>query len=266
LATSTADTHVLASFMAYGTQFNVGAFVAVADVEGTGFADLIVGASIGNPHVKVYSGRSIANGSFGANPEGNVVASFFPYPLNMNLGAYVAGGDISGNGAADIVTGASAGNPQVKVYNGMAIKTGTFNNFNPDASLLAAFVPYAMNQNLGAFVAVGDTTGDGFPDVITGPTMNTPDVRVYSGTAIAHGTFDPTASQIDQFFAYQAQFNSGSAVASADFTGSGRANIVTGATTAPHYRVVPGNASGTLPPATIDSLAPGLTGEVLVGA
>jgi hypothetical protein len=266
LQTSTADTHLLASFFAYGQQFNVGAFVAVADVNGDGFADLITGASAGNPHVKVYSGQSIANGTFGANPEANVIASFFAYTLNVDLGAYVAGGDISGDGAADIVTGTTAGNPQVKVYNGMAIKNATFNNFNPDASLLEAFIPYAMNQNLGVFVAVGDTTGDGFPDVITGPTATTSDVRVYSGQAIAQNTFDPTASQIDQFFAYQTQFNSGTSVAAADFTGGGKDDILTGATTAPHYRVVPGNSSGTQPASLFEAIASGLQGGIFVGA
>jgi hypothetical protein len=265
--TADADTHLLASFLAYGQQFNVGATVAVADVEGTGFADLITGASIGNPNVKIYSGRAIANGTFNnSNPDGSIVASYFPYPLNMDLGVYVAAGDISGDGAADIVTGASAGNPQVKVYNGMAIKNGTFNGYNADASLLEAFIPYSMNQNLGVYVAVGDTTGDGFPDVITGPTASTSDVRIYSGQAMANGTFNPTTSQLDQFFAYQAQFNSGASVGAADFSGSGKADIVTGATTAPHYRVVAGNSTGTQPPAVLENMLSGVQGGIFVGA
>jgi hypothetical protein len=269
LGTADADTHLLVSFMAYGQQFNVGAFVAVADVEGTGFADIITGASSGNPHVKVYSGKAIANGSFGANPEANVVAAFFPYALNMDLGVYVAGGDISGNGTADIVTGAQSGNPQVKVYSGAAIKNKTFNNFNADASLLASFFPYAMSQGLGVFVGVGDVNGDGFADIITGPTSATSDVRVYDGKAVAQNTFDPNngaANQIDQFFAYDSQFSTGASVAAVDFNGSGKDSILTGATGSPHYRVIPGTASGTKPPALLENLVSGLQGGILVGA
>src|SRR5262249_19228826 len=240
------DAHLLASFFAYGLQYNVGANVAVGDIEHNGYADIVTGATAGNPDVHVYRGKDIAQGTF--NPAGSsLLAQWFPYGLNFNVGANVAVGDLAGDGFAEVVTGATAGNPDVRVHNGKDIAQGTFHPTG--SSLLAQFFPYALQFNVGAFVAVGDTTGSGFGDVITGASVGNPDVRVYSGKDIATGTFNnfnPDASLRSQFFAYALNFNIGAAVAAADFEDSGRFDILTGAAAgAPHYRVVRGNAAGT---------------------
>ena len=99
------------------------------------------------------------------------------------------------------------------------------------------------------------------------------DVRVFDGRAIANGTFDasqPDASRLDQFFAFDPVYGTGVTLGASDFTGSGRASILTGASTGnPHYRLVDGqNSSGTLPPAIngIDAIASDFQGGVYVGA
>src|SRR5262249_61391407 len=126
------------------------------------------------------------------------------------------------------------------------------------------------NFNVGAFVAVGDTNGDGFGDVITGASVGNPDVHAYDGKAIATDTFDgthPDASQLTQFFAYDAGFNIGAAVAAADFDADGKAEILTGASAgSPHYRVVKGNATGTKPPALFEGLAAAIQAGIAVAA
>jgi uncharacterized protein (TIGR03118 family) len=275
-ATGTFDPNNLAasqlvSFNAFDPKFNIGVNVAVGDVNNDGFADIVTGASAGNPDVRVFSGKDIANHTF--NPTGSSqLVQFFAYGLQFNVGANVAAGDLNGDGFADLVTGATAGNPHVKVYNGKAIANHTFNGGNPDTGLITQFFAYGLQFNVGAFVAVGDTNGDGHLDLITGASAGNPHVKVYNGAAIVNGTFsgpNPDASLLTSFFAYDLQFNVGAAVAAADFEGTGRWDILTGASVgAPHYRVVKGNATGTKPPVVngIEGIPMDIHGGIQVGA
>src|SRR5205807_6223561 len=68
-----------------------------------------------------------------------------------------------------VATGTDAGAaPEVRVF------TGT--------SLLFDFNAYDSSFTAGVRVAVGDVTGDGTPDIITGPGPGGgPDIRVYDG-------------------------------------------------------------------------------------
>jgi hypothetical protein len=101
--------------------FNVGAFVAVGDTTGSGFGDIITGASAGNPDVHVYSGQAIANHTFDRNhPEASLRDQFFAYGLNYNIGVAVASADFENTGKFDILTGASAGSPHYRVVKGNA--------------------------------------------------------------------------------------------------------------------------------------------------
>jgi len=279
---------LLAQWFAYGLNFNVGANVAVGDVEKDGFADIVTGATVGNPHVKVYSGKDIATHTFDPNGA-SVVASWFAYGLQFNIGANVAVGDVSGNGYADVVTGASAGNPHVKVYNGKDIALHTF---DPNgSSVLASWFAFGLQFGIGATVAIRDVPnplpvseggGGGIPgqlgpaeigDVVVGAASGNPQVKVYNGGAIADGIFQPAnpdSSLLNQFFAYdRLNANVGVSVAAADFEGTGNFDILTGPTQAPaNFRVVKSNATGMVPPAVngIDLVATDLTDGLFVGA
>src|SRR5262249_47318695 len=244
-------------------QFNVGANVAVGDINHDGYADIVTGATVGNPDVRVFSGKDIARGAF--SPDGaSLMTQFFPYAVQFNVGANVAVGDVNGDGYADLVTGATAGNPDVHVYSGKDITTGVF---RPDgASLLAQFFPYAIQFNVGVFVAVGDVNGDGYGDVITGSSVGNPEVRVYSGKAIATGGFDganPDRSLLTQFFAFEVGTNTGVTVGATDPNGDGKLDIVTGRTAGQaSYRVVSGLSTGTHPPAFYEADVSGLSAPV----
>jgi hypothetical protein len=259
------DASLLTSFMAYGTTFNVGVFVAAADINGDGFADVITGASAGNPHVKVYDGKAIADATFYPDPESHLLASYFAYDLGLNLGVHPAGGDVNGDGVPDLVTAAAIGNPHVKVYDGAAIKDGTF-AANPDGHLLTSFMATVVGTGVGAYAAVGDVNGDGFGDVVVGAAATSPSVAAFSGRDIANGTFNPATSQLDQFFAFDTRFTTGAAVGSADFNGDGKADFLTGATDgAPDYRVIDAGASGVNPPALQENLSTTIDGGLNVG-
>jgi hypothetical protein len=257
----------LAQFFPYALQFNVGAYVAVGDVLGDGYDDIVTGASAGNPDVRIYSGKDIALGRF--NPNGSsMVAQWFAYGLQFNVGATVAVGDVLHDGFADVVTGANVGNPHVKVYSAKAIAKGTFSSANPDASLLAQLFPYALQFNVGAYVAVGDVNGDGFADIITGSTVGNPDVKVYNGRSVANGTLKPDtadANKIDDFFAFDIGQNIGVSVGAVDYEKNGQLNILTGSTKEPRYRVWRTTSTGSvqiLP----ERRADGFMGGIAVGA
>jgi hypothetical protein len=109
-----------------------------------------------------------------------------------------------------LATGADAGGgPEVKVYNAI---TG---------QVLFDFYAYDPRFMGGVRVAVADVNGDGIPDIITAPGPGGgPDVRVFDGS---------TGILIREFMAYDPRFLGGVYVAAADFTGSGQADVVTGA-------------------------------------
>jgi hypothetical protein len=267
------DASLLTSFFAYGLNFNIGAHVAVGDISGDGFADIVTGATAGNPHVKVYDGKAIANHTFNAaDPDASALASFFAYGVSFNIGVNVAVGDVNHDGFADLVTGATAGNPHVKVYDGQAIAKYGVNPSNPDANLLASFFAFGPQYNIGAFVSVGDVTGNGYGDIIVGAAAGNPQVKVYDGQAIAQHLFNgasPDANLLASFFAYGLQYNIGASVSAAAVNAGGPDDILTGAAQgAPHYRLVKGLSSGIQPPAQhgIDMVASDMTGGILVGA
>ncbi len=267
-STANPDTSLTASFFAYGLNFNVGATVAVGDIDGTGYADLVTGASAGNPHVKIYRGRDIAQGHF--QPEGaSQVASFFAYGLQFNIGVNVAVGDVTGDGHADLVTGARAGNPHVKVYDGRAFAAGTFNPANADASVLAQWFAFGLQFNIGVQVSVGDIQGTGFGDVITGASAGNPQVKVYDGRAVAQGSLNMTTAEnhiLDQFYAAVLNQGIGVTVAASDVENTGRSDILTGATSgAPALKVFRGTATGISPPALFDVPLTGFPDGISVG-
>jgi hypothetical protein len=255
---------LLAHWFAYGLNFNVGANVAVGDISGNGFADVVTGATVGNPDVHVYSGKDIAQGNFNPNG-GSLLAQWFAYGLQFNIGANVAVGDVNSDGFADVVTGATAGNPDVHVYNGKDIADNAGNSSPAHPGLLAHFFAYGLQFNIGANVAVADVNGDGFGDIITGATAGNPQVRIYDGKAAAGNQ----ANILDQFYAYNLSGNLGVTVAATDFEGNGKADILTGAASgAPHYRVVAATSQGIQPPVVngLEGIPSDLQGGIAVGA
>jgi hypothetical protein len=265
----TADGTLVTDFAPYGPSYSGGVTVAMGDIIGDGYDDLVTGATVGNPHVKVYSGAALANGSFSAvNPDARLLTQFFAYGLNFNVGVNVAVGDVNGDGYADIVTGATAGNPDVRVYNGQDIARGTF---QPDgASQIAQFFAYGLNFNVGVNVAVGDVNGDGFVDIITGSSTGNPEVKVYDGRASTTGglTADTAdAHVLDDFFAYPLGSDIGTTVAAADFESTGHFDILTGATQGPAtFQVLRANGTAVGPATVFQGTLAGFPAGIFVGA
>ena len=204
----------LASFLAYDPAFLGGVTVATGDIDGDGTTEIITGAGAGGgPHVRVFSlaGTSVTER-----------ASFFAYDPDFSGGVTVATGDIDGDGAAEIITGAGAGGgPHVRVLslaNGGLTETVSFYAYDP-------------SFEGGVFVAAGDVDGDGKAEVITGPgASGESQVRVF---AVAAGLIE--LMSID---AYNQPFQGGVHVAIGDIDGDGIEEIITGAGAGggPHVR------------------------------
>jgi hypothetical protein len=188
------------SFYAFPSTFTGGVRVAVADVNSDGIPDIICGAGAGGmPQVTVFDGATF-----------QPIISFFAFPGFFTGGVYVAAGDVNGDGQADIVCGAGAGGgPEVSVFNGL---TGAGEG---------AFFAYPLFFTGGVRVAVGDVTGFGTPEIITGAGRGAaPQVNVFNGTNFA---------LIEAFLAFPALFTNGVYVAAGDVNREGRAAIIVGA-------------------------------------
>jgi hypothetical protein len=159
-------------------------------------AELIAGRGPGTPPIEVRVFQ--ADGATSA-----LVDDYVPYP-GFNGSVYVAGGDVSGDGRPDVVTGSSA-NAQVKVFD------------RASGAEIRSFLPYSGFSG-GAFVAAGDITGDGRADLITGANVNG-HVKAFDGA---------TNAEIRSFFAYVG-FDGAARVAAGDVNGDGFADIITGA-------------------------------------
>src|SRR5204863_4765200 len=112
---------LIGRFFAYDSRFSGGCYVAAGDVNGDGFADIVVGADAGGgPNVTVFSGKDFSP-----------LASFFAYDMHFTGGVRVAAGDVNGDGLAEIIAGAGpGGGPNVTVFNGGGARLSSFFAFD----------------------------------------------------------------------------------------------------------------------------------------
>jgi hypothetical protein len=210
-----AATHqLLSSFFAYDPRFTGGVRVALGDVNGDGFPDLITMAGPGGgPQVNVYDGKDAA---LGLVP--HLLFSFFAFSPQFTGGAWIAAGDVNGDGYADIICGADkGGGPNITVYSGKALSSGA----TAVQARLSSFFAYDPHFTGGVRVAAGDVNGDGYADIIAGAGPGGgPNVTVFSGK---------DGRRLMSFFAFAPTLTAGIFVGSADVNNDGHADIICGA-------------------------------------
>ena len=235
------------SFYAYQANFTGGVYVAAADINGDGKADIITGAGAGGgPHVKVYSGA-----------DGSILTQFFAYAATFHGGVEVAGGDVNGDGKADIITGAGpGGSPHVKVFSGA------------DDSVLDSFYAFDPSFRGGVFVAAGDLNGNGKDEIVAGSGPGgTPEVSTFDGTdgqQLLNFNASPVASSASQFSSDL--LNTGGArVATVDAFDNGIADILIlpGRGAAPDGQLRNGEDGSLI--GSFDAFGASLLGGVFVG-
>lgn len=236
----------------------------MGNINGDNFADAIIGAPFGtvgpqNEAGKVYSlcggsgiyttpvDMSLLAGSPG--PAGTCGSVFTGVQHHHHAGTAIdAGGDINGDGVADLIIGAPNANARGRVNGG-----STYVVYGKETGFPATFNLNTVNQSTSGFRIdglAGDTSGisvdgkcdvnnDGIRDLIIGAEKASPSARanaggayVIFGAATALTTID--VSTLDGYsglkiYGAAAGDEAGSAVGSGDFYNFGVCNVLVGA-------------------------------------
>jgi len=184
-----------AGFMAYAGNFTGGVYVAAADLNADGKAEIITGAGPGGgPHVRAFN----ANGT---KMTGQIGDGFYAYGANFAGGVRVAAGYFNNSGIATIVTGAGpGGGPHVREFGVDA---------NPVAGQAGSgWYAYGPEFAGGVFVAVGDIDADEPAEIVTAPGAGGgPHVRVFKSSGA------PAPGQLGSGFMAYGSFTGGVTVA-----------------------------------------------------
>lgn len=180
----------------FWVEYKGGLNVAMGDFNGDNNPEVaVVGGEGGPPIVKTYTDNHTYLGEFAA------------YDPGFRGGADIALADLTGDDKAEIITvPGPGGGPWVRI-------------FNTQAQLLGEFAAYDPGFKGGIKITTGDVTGDGVPEIITGPGANGgPMVRVFG----AQGQL------LHEFAAFDPNFRGGIDVGTADTVDSTAKEIIVG--------------------------------------
>lgn len=197
-----------------------GGFVAAADIDGDGRAEIAITPDQGGgPRVTIFSllpgGLSTRANFFGIDDQ------------NFRGGARPALGDVNLDGTPDLLVAAGfGGGPRVTLVNGTTVFASP--------QVLANFFAFpgsdAVNLRNGVFAALGDISGDGYADLIFGGGPGgAPRVYILSGHSLI--TNNPTlyTEPVANFFvAGNADNRGGVRVAAKDAGDDAKAELVVG--------------------------------------
>ncbi len=150
-------------FNAGSTSMTRGLYVACADIDGDGRAEIITANGGGDPLVRIYR----VSGSTATQ-----VASFRPYSTSFKGGVRVAAADIDGDGEAEVIT--APGNGMKPIVRGYRVSGST-------VTKLAEFYAEDPSFTGGILVAGGKRDGAGGATIVTSPGPGSdPHLRIFS--------------------------------------------------------------------------------------
>ncbi len=152
---------MLGEFFAYASNFTGGVHVAVGDVDGTG-------GPTSSPAPAPAAGRTCASSAMPRASRHPTMPGRYAYDPNFSGGVFVAAGDVTGDGRAEIVTGPGVGGgPHVRV-------------FGQSLQIVSEFFAYHPNFTGGVRVGLMNLMGDAHLELITaaGPGGG-PHVRIW---------------------------------------------------------------------------------------
>ena len=220
---------VTALFSPFEASFTGGVFVASADLDGDGKAEVVVTPDQGGgPVVAIYSGAKLAAGLTGDAAQ---LTRFFGIDdPAFRGGARAAVGDVNGDGRPDLVVAAGfGGGPRLALFDGKSVLTPPAAGQSPP-KLAGDFFVFEPTQRNGVYVTVGDVDADGFADVIVGGGPGGgPRVLAVSGLdLIAQTLVAQTPRTLANFFAGDVTNRDGVRVVAKDLDGDANADLVVG--------------------------------------
>jgi hypothetical protein len=177
------DFALVANFFTFtdDPNFRGGARAAAGDLNGDGFAELVISAGFGGgPRIAVYDGKALAGGD-----QVHLVPDFFLFEPALRNGAYVAVGDVNGDGLADVIGGGGpGGGPRVLVVSGKELLSA--GAVAAIATPVANFFAGNVDNRGGIRVAAKNLDGDDHADLVVGDGTGAGSrVTAYLGKALA---------------------------------------------------------------------------------
>lgn len=183
-----ADGSELANFLGIeDANFRGGTRVALGDVSGDNIPDLVVSAGEGGgPRIAVFDGTTLRSGT----APRRVMNDFFAFESTLRNGAFVAAGDVTGDGRGDVIAGAGPGGaPRVVVFDGNLLPTA-----GPGGSLAASFFGGSGGLRDGIHVAAKNVDSDPTLEIVTAPALLAPpgvnEFKVAGGTVSTVASFE----------------------------------------------------------------------------
>lgn len=194
--------------------FAGGLYVAAADFNRDGFAEIVVVPDVGGgPRVQIFdlsTGTPIQ------------IQSFFSHYDTLRTGLTVSVGDLNGDRIPDIaVVAGPGGGPHAVFLNGAEVFSGS-----PPSKLFADQFVTDENLRTGYFIALGDVNGDGIADILVSKnTGGNTIVQIWDGVQMsvnnAVSLFNVTTNPGDN-----GEFTTGVHIAAVDLNGDARADLI----------------------------------------
>lgn len=186
-------------FFAFDKNFRGGVQVAVGDVDGDGYGEIVTAAGPGTtPQVRVYNRFGKFTG-----------VEFVPFASTDTGGVSVATGNVDGGPEDEVITSIySNGQARIKIYKA-----------NKQRTIVGEFVAWPDDVRGGVLVSAADIDGDGADEVVASIRSDGgPQVKVFSASG---EELQPP------FFAYEEDFRGGVNVTAGDLDQDGTDEVIT---------------------------------------